>query len=140
MLRLEHYRGGELIGVREGELAGGFFPNLIVDAAKAVISAILTGTGQVPNKIGIGTGTTAPVAGDTALETSIDNQTCTASVTTITLTDDTAQYIYTFSFAAPHDITEAGLFSATTLFARQTFAAVSVLATDTLKVTWKIQA
>ena len=143
-LLLEHYRGGELIAFRglafRSDLKGS--PNLVTNAGKAVFANLFIGSGTAPTHIALGTGTTAAAAGDTALETEIYRESATRSRVTITVTDDTSQYTYTFDIDATYSLTEAGLFNASsggTLFCHQVYTALPVIADDTLKATWRLQ-
>lgn len=101
------------------------------------------GGGAQPDKfnyIGIGTGNTAEVVGDTALETEIGTR----------VVDTTPSFPLTgkgeiVSLFPPGngtgDIKETGLLNASsggTLLARKTFATISKLASDSLQVTWAI--
>lgn len=124
--------------------------NLIVSAGKAGVASRINGSGAEAafTWIAIGTGATAPAAGNTALQTEITNNggaraNGTASRVTTTVTDDTAQVVVTFNFTGAFAVTEAGLLNASsagTLLARQTFAAVNVANGDSLQVTWRIAA
>lgn len=121
--------------------------NLVVSAGKAGVASRINGAGGETafTYIAIGTGTTAPAAGDTALETEITSgggsrANATASRVTTDTTDDTAQLQHTFNFTASFAVTESGVLnaaSAGTLLARQTFSAINVANGDSLQVTWK---
>jgi hypothetical protein len=137
-VKIDHIRDGQIIDTRE-------FANLIVNVGKAQIAGLINGVVTTPFKyVAIGTGTTAPAAGDTALA----GETHRASATTIdrvttTVTNDTARWVHTFSFTASYALAESGLFDASTagnLLARQTFATINVASGDSLQVTWKVQA
>jgi len=115
--------------------------NLIVNTGLALLAYLAIGSGTAPTHIAIGTDGTAPAAGDTALNSEIDRQPATKSRVTTSVTNDTAQYVASFSFSGSYTIREAGLFNAAAggdMLARQTFS-VSVISGDTLQVTWKIQ-
>lgn len=120
--------------------------NLIVTAGKNALALYLTqdppgaGAGRPFMKnLAIGTGTTAPAAGDTALQTEIGTR-VTGSVSQV------SGNIYQVqgTFAAGNGtgaIAEAGLFdaaSAGTMFCRQTFSVVNKAAGDSLQITWQI--
>lgn len=147
-LLLEHFRDKKLIAVRAAEFPFGNFrrgaPNLVTDAGKAVFADLFIGGVVTPQYIALGTGTTAAAAGDTALETETDGYRKAAdrTRTTITVTNDTSQYTYTFAILDTYSFTEAGLLSADsggTLFCRQVYTALPVLADDSLKATWRLQ-
>ncbi len=117
--------------------------NLIVNAGKSETAGLLIGdTGATAfGYIAIGTGTTAPSASDTALETETHRASATTSLTTTNVTNDTAQLEATFNFTSSYAITESGIFNDATagdMLARQTFSALNVANGDSLTVTWKI--
>jgi len=135
-----HIRHGRVIDRRDVK-------NLVVNAGKAAAAGLLNGV--ITNffeHIAIGTGTVAAAAGDTALGAEITTgggarAAGTTSRITTTVTNDTAQVVFTFAFTASFAVTEAGLLdsiSAGTLLARQVFAAVNVVNGDSLQITWKI--
>jgi len=123
--------------------------NLVVNAGKAGVASRINGAGGEAafTYIAIGTGTTAPAAGDTALQTEISTgggarAAATATRVTTSVTNDTAQLQVTFNFTASFAVTESGVFnaaSAGTMLARQTFTAINVANGDSLQVTWKFQ-
>lgn len=118
-----------------------FNPNLVVTSGKQYLAAWLAAAsqpGEFMSYVGLGTGTTAPSAGDTNLQTPLPTR-----VQGI-LTSSTNTWQNVASFAPGVDtgtITEAGLFSASsggTMFARQVFAAINKLSTTTVIVTWQV--
>lgn len=115
--------------------------NLVVDAGKAHIAdALSSAPGQgAMSHMAVGTGTTAPAAGNTALVTEIDRNALTSR------TDATNVVTYVGDWAAGDAtnaaIAEAGIFnaaSAGTMLARATFTAINKGASDTLKITWTV--
>lgn len=124
------------------------FHNLVTNAGLALVAGRINGSGtpDAATYIAVGTGTTSAAAGDTALETEIGDSGLsraagTVSLQTTTETNDTARVTKTFSVTGTKAVTEAGLLNdATTgtLLARQVFAAVNVVNTDSLAVTWDI--
>lgn len=121
--------------------------NLVVDAGKAAVAGLINGV--ITNffeYIAIGTGTVAPVAGDTALGAEITTgggarAAGTTSRVTTDVTNDTAQVVLTYNFTASFAVTESGVFdsvSAGTMLCRQTFSVINVVNGDSLQVTWKI--
>lgn len=141
-VRIEHWRKGRLIGVREGH-------NLVTDAGKAGVAGLINGViANFFEHVAIGTGATAAAAGDTALQTEITTNGgarapgATSRVTT-TVTNDTAQVVLTYTFTGSFAVTESGLLdslAAGTLLARQVFSALNVVSGDSLTITWKIKA
>lgn len=118
--------------------------NLITSVGKAAMAGLLIDTGGVDafSHIAIGTGTTAAVVGDTALETEVDRETATVSRVTTAVTDDTSRLVSTFSFSGSAAITESGVLNAGAsglLLNRAVFSAVNVSNGDSLQITWNIQ-
>ena len=136
-------RYGKILDLRKLE-------NLIVNVGKAQIAGLINGViTSVFKYIAIGTGGGGPAVGDTALTTEIAGAGGGARTLgsvdriTTTVTNDTARIIVNFSFTASYAITESGLFDAATagnLAARQVFAAINVVSTNTLEVKWQIKA
>ncbi len=130
--------------------------NLVPTAGKAGVASRINGAGAeaVFDKIGWGTGTTAPAAGDTALQTEVTASggaasgvhvvaSATASRVTTTVTNDTAQLVGTVTATGTIAVTESGVFNATTngtMLARQTFTAINVVNGDSIQFTWRIAA
>jgi len=130
----------------------------ITNAARAVISARLYGTSSAAfTSIGMGTGTTAFAATQTALVTGVKADgtadggvhvlpaaSVTTSSVTTTQTNDTAQWTGTSAIAITGTIAiaESGVFNADTngtMLCRQTFTAVNVVSGDTVNFIWKVQ-
>jgi hypothetical protein len=110
---------------------------------RGIISDRIKGDGTEPLNIGWGTGTTAPVDGDTALETAAAESKVagTSSVQTTTTTDDTYRVVGTLTSASTQTISEAGLFNdADTLFTRGTFDGISLDNGDSIQFTIEAQA
>ena len=88
----------------------------------------------------VGTGTTAPAAGNTALETAIASS--RVSLTSQTVSTNTVEYVGDFSAGTGTGaVTEAGIFNASssgTMLCRTTFSVVNKGAADTLKITWTL--
>jgi len=122
------------------------FDNLIVDSGfEGVAYRIAPHNGAAANSpwnyIAIGTGSTAPAAGDTALVSELTRlQDATATYTTTS----GKQLQLQVSFGpgvGTGNIAESGLFNAASggnMLARQTFTTISKGASDTLTVTWTI--
>lgn len=126
--------------------------NGVPTVGKALVAGRINGSGTPAAAawIGVGVGTTAFSASDTALETekledgttsAAAHKAATVSLVTTDVTNDTAQLVATFAFTATLAITESGVFNASsagTLLCRQTFSAINVINGDSLQVTWKI--
>lgn len=130
--------------------------NGITNAGKAALASRCNGSGGEAafTSIGIGTGTTAFAASQTALVTGVSGSgagdsgvhaLATASVTvsrvTTTVTNDTAQLTGTIAISGTIAIAESGVFNADTngtMLCRQTFSAVNVVSGDNFVPTWKV--
>jgi len=126
--------------------------NLIVTAGKAGVAGLLIATDVTDHftYLAIGTGTTAPAAGDTTLEAELSAGGMeravadTLSRVTTTVTNDTAQLVieWTKTSAGTTTVTEAGILNAAAagdLLARQTFTGIALEQNDKLSITWKVQ-
>jgi len=142
-----HFEHRDKDGVLKDER---FINNLVVSAGKATAAGLInTAVSNAIKYIAIGTGSVAPAAGDTALGNEITTSggaralATTLNRVTTTVTNDTAQWIVTFSFTGSFAVTESGLFDQLSIggnmLARQTFTAINVVNTDSLTVTWKVQ-
>jgi hypothetical protein len=113
-------------------------PNLVVTTGKTFIAARMVGTPTAMSHMAIGSGTTAPAVGDTALETELGRVSLTSSASS------GAVVTYVASFGAGTGtgaVTEAGILnadSAGTLLCRTTFAVVNKGADDSMSITWTI--
>lgn len=121
--------------------------NLVTSAGKAAVAGLIEGdVTDYFDYLAIGTGTTAAATGDTALQTEISTgggarAAATRSRITVNVTNDTAQFVYTWTFSASFAVTECGVFSASsggTLLARQVFSAINVEDGSTLGMTYKV--
>ena len=116
--------------------------NLVVTAGKEWVAARMKDTSTVMTHMGVGTGTTAAVIANTALETqhSDGRQTLTTSGGSV------AGAVITFhrTFAAGNQtgaITEAGIFNHATagdMLARTVFGVVNKGALDTMTISWAV--
>lgn len=123
--------------------------NLVTNAGLAGAAGRLMGSGSPAafTYIGVGTGSTAASASDTALQTELataglSRANGTVSLVTTTVTNDTAQTTNTFSVTGSEAVTESGVFNASssgTLLCRQVFSAINVVSGDSLTITWKVQ-
>lgn len=119
-------------------------PNLIVDAGVAW-AAYRLGS-DTPGEMShgaVGTGTNAPAAGNTALQTEVDRQAASFSRETTSKTNDTAKWVTTHTApAGGWAITEYGLFNAAAagdMYNRVTFSAINLPEGDQLQMTYKSQ-
>lgn len=113
--------------------------NLIVNNGNFGIAAQLLATPAygVPTHLGIGTGATAPAAGDTALGTETGTRVAFSSKTRAT---NVVTMVGTFAAGnGTAAITEAGIFNASSsgsMYSRVTFAVINKGAADSLQLTW----
>lgn len=123
------------------------FDNLIVDSGfEGVAYRIAPHDGSVTpsdpwNNIAIGTGSTAPAAGDTALLSELDRKNDSQAEYTTTSGKQLQLQVSFGPGEGTGNIVESGLFNAGSggdMLARQTFAAISKGTSDTLTVTWTI--
>ena len=115
--------------------------NLVVTAGKEWVAARMKDTSTVMTHMGVGTGTTAAVIANTALETQLSTrETLTTSGGVVA--GAVITFHRTFS-AGGHEgaITEAGIFtaaSAGTMLARTVFGVVNKGALDTMTISWAV--
>jgi hypothetical protein len=113
--------------------------NLVVTAGKAyVASRIKDASATAMSHMGIGTGTTAAAAGDTALV----SEAARTALTSTTVSTNTVVYVDTFGAGTGTGaITEAGVFNASsggTMLCRTVFSVVNKGADDSMTITWTI--
>ena len=122
--------------------------NLVTNAGFAGMAGLANGVvTDFFDYIGVGTGTTAAAAADTTLETELATSGLSRALATLTrvtttVTDDTAQFLKSFSVTGTQAVTESGVLSASsggTLFTHQVFSAINVVNGDTLEITWKVK-
>jgi hypothetical protein len=132
------------------EYDSGWRENGLTNAGFAEVAGLITLDvgGTAFDYIAIGTGTTAFDPTQTALANEIKRKAGTGTRVTTTVTNDTAQYVTTFSSAdgltGTSAVTESGVFNASTggtMLCRQTFSSLSINwdSGDTLQVTWRVQ-
>jgi hypothetical protein len=113
--------------------------NLVVTTGKNFIASRMVGTASaVMSHMAVGSGTSSPVVGDTALGGELGR----ASLTSGTATNAVATYVATFNAGiGTGAVTEAGLFNSGvggTMLCRTVFAVVNKGAADTMTVTWTV--
>jgi hypothetical protein len=115
-------------------------PNLVVDTGLAYIASRMGGvTATVMTHMGVGTGTTATAAGNTALGNPAGAR---IALTSTTVTGAGIAYVATFGAGVSTGaLTEAGIFNALTsgtMLCRTVFAVINKGANDTMTITWTI--
>ena len=116
--------------------------NLVVNTGLYHIADQMSDKGEaVMSHMAIGTGTTAPVAGDTILQAELDRNALTSKTQGAAADQNKVTYIGDWAAGdGTGAITEAGIFNATTagvMLARITFSAINKAANDTLRITWQ---
>ena len=118
--------------------------NLVVTAGKNWLAAYLANVTNLNMVyLAIGTGTTAPTPGDTALGGDVSNP---RVVGTLTSSNNMWQNTATYPANNPSStvtmpVTEAGILNNTTggnMYVRSTFAAVNKQPADTLTIVWQV--
>lgn len=114
-------------------------PNLVVDAGLDYIASRMVGTSPaVMSHMAVGSGTTNPAAGDTALETELGRVALSSS----TATNNAVEYVATFGAGVGTGaVTEAGILndsSGGTLLCRTEFAVINKGASDSMTITWTV--
>lgn len=116
--------------------------NLVVNTGIAQVAGLINGTATGEfSYIAIGSGTTAPSATDTALQNELARGDATESRVTTDTTNDTAQWVYTFTATSSWAVSEAGVFNASsggTMLNRVTFSTINLAQNDQLQVTFKL--
>jgi len=114
--------------------------NLVVSAGLNFICDRMEGVAEaVMSHMAVGSGATAPAAGNTALETQLGAR---EALDSTTVSSNTITYVASFEAGdGTGAVTEAGLFNAATggtMLCRTTFDVVNKAADDTLQITWVI--
>ena len=113
--------------------------NLVVNVGlNFIVSRMKDTTAAVMSHMSVGSGTVAPVAGDTALGSELGR----VSLTSTTVSANTITYVATFpAGTGTGAVTEAGILNAGTagsLLARTSFPVVNKQAGDSMTVSWVI--
>tara|TARA_R100000808_G_scaffold20674_1_gene44683 strand:+ start:10580 stop:11017 length:438 start_codon:yes stop_codon:yes gene_type:complete len=115
--------------------------NLVVTAGKGFVASRMIGTSSgVMTHMAVGTGTTDPAAGDTALETQVGSR--KAFTTSASVSGAVVTYVCAFSAGeGTGALTEAGIFNASssgTMLCRTEFNVVNKGASDSMTITWTV--
>lgn len=112
--------------------------NLVVTSGKNFIASALQAPPVLMSHMALGSGTIAPAAAQTALETEIGR----VALTDTTVVDNVVTYTATFPpGTATGAVTEAGIFNsdtAGTMLCRTSFPVVNKGADDTISITWEV--
>lgn len=114
--------------------------NLVVNTGLNFICDRMEGVSEaVMSHMAVGSGTTAPAAGDTDLQSILGVR---EALDSTTVSSNTITYVASFEAGeGTGAVTEAGLFNASTggtMLCRTTFDVVNKAADDTLQITWVI--
>lgn len=114
-------------------------PNLVVTSGKGFIASRMTGTSATAmSHMAVGTGSTAPAAGDTALAT----EAARVALTSGTTSGAVATYVASFpAGTGTGALQEAGILNASsagTLLCRTTFSVINKGANDSMTITWTV--
>lgn len=113
--------------------------NLIVDTGLNFICDRMKDDETAMTHMALGSGTTAPAAGNTALESQLGSR---EALDSSTVTNNQIVYISSFEAGdATGAVSEAGIFNAAsggTMLCRVTFAVVNKAADDVLSINWTI--
>lgn len=135
-LRIKSYENGILVDYRNVD-------NLVVTAGKAFLASRALGTTQaVMSAMGLGSGTTSAVIGDTALQAELGRVSGTNFVATVGSSSNILTYTATFlPGIATGAVTEAGIFNATsggTMLSHTIFAVMNKSPVATFVIEWDI--
>ena len=113
--------------------------NIVVTAGKGyVASRMKDATATAMSHMAIGSGTTNPAAGDTALETELGR----VALTSTTVSSAVVTYVATFAAGTGTGaVTEAGILNASssgTLLCRTEFSVVNKGSSDSMTITWTV--
>jgi hypothetical protein len=118
--------------------------NLVTNVGHAGYAGQVGGvTSTAFTAIAYGTGATAAAVTDTALQTEVSRGAATVSRVTTSVTNDTSQWVKTFTAGGTQAITEEGILDNNStggnLLAHNVFSAVNMVNGDTLQFTHQIQ-
>lgn len=113
--------------------------NLVVDTGLAYIaSRMKDASATAMSHMAIGSGTTDPAAGDTALESELGR----VALTSTTVTNNSVAYVASFpAGTGTGAVTEAGILNAAsggTMLCRTEFAVINKAAGDSMTITWTV--
>lgn len=139
---IDHYRNGELID-RE------IIDNTTTNTGFAEVAGLINEVTNIGFKwIALDNSSTAATAADTALAGEItvagmSRVASTCTLTTTTISDDTALLVHTFTATASQAVQGAGIFDTATsggvMLARTTFTSKAMETDDTLAITYKVK-
>jgi len=114
-------------------------PNLVVTTGKNyVASRMKDATTSAMSHMAIGTGSTSPAAGNTAL----GSESHRSALTSTTVSSNVVSYVASFGAGdGTGAITEAGLFNASSsgdMLCRTTFSVVNKGSQDSMTITWEV--
>lgn len=135
---------GNLLFIKNGDIVMRV-DNLVVNAGLAAITNRLLTASAIPTHMGVGTGSTAPAAANTALQTQLSRIALASAPIRVTtdVANDSVQFTATFAAGvATGAWQEAGLFDAASggnMWTRSTFAVVNKGAADSMSIVWTLK-
>lgn len=114
-------------------------PNLVVTSGKNYVASRMYDTSKnAMSHMAVGSSSTSPAAGDTALGSELDRQLLVST----TVSGNTVTYVATFDPGeGTGALTEAGLFNAASsgdMLCRTTFSVINKGSSDSMTITWVI--
>lgn len=108
----------------------------------AEMANLTIGSGTAFTYMACGTGTTPFSSDSTTLNTENQRAAATCSRVTTTNTNDTSQFVKTFSFSGTYAITEVGIFNAAsvgTMLCAKIIDAINVVDGDSIEFTYQVK-
>lgn len=117
---------------------------VLTNAGRAILTNRIIGSGTTPSYLGWGTGTTTPVAADTALQTASSEARTNGTTSRITtsVANDTFQTQGTITSTQTQAITEVGVFDAVSaggMLIHAVHSAINVVSGDSIQYTVTLQ-
>lgn len=133
---------------KDGSIEEWSVDNLITSAGKAAIAGLVGNTGAITafSYLAVGSSNTAPAVGQTALIGELTTLGFARAVATISrqntnVTNDTLQFIYTWTASGTATIEEVGIFNASSagiMLGRGLTTSKSLVSGDTLQITYQV--
>lgn len=112
---------------------------VLTTVGKGIVTNRMIGSGTEPKWIGMGTGTTTAVVGDTVIETEVETRAVgTSSRVTTTVANDTYRTVGTITATAPRAVANAGSLDAITsgnLCVHGDFSVINLSTSDSIQFT-----
>lgn len=117
--------------------------NLVVNAGKNALAGLFYGEGGINafKYVAVGSGTNAPQATDTALQSEITGYGLARTLATGSRTDNETTLTASWNVTGSVTVSESGIFNASsagTMFARVTFSGLPLVNGDYFELRWKV--